>query len=130
MVFLVDPLMPTTQIFQTAIAIVSAKSAMSPRLLGVALLTLMGLLSVVIFLSMKRATSGTDNLRASDDASKKRALIRRLQIAVVALPVFLVAGLWMTRGGPLFPRITGAAVNLFFTFWFISLIRRAKRRFR
>lgn len=129
MVFLFDPLMPTTQIFQTAISIASAQIAMSPRLLGVALLTMMGLLSVVIFLSMKRATSGTDHLRASDDASKKRALIRRLQIAVVALPALLVTGLWMTRGGPLFPRITGAAVNIFFTLWFISLIRRAKKRF-
>jgi hypothetical protein len=59
---------------------------------------------------------------------KKQALLRRLQFAVVALPIALVIGLWITRGGPWIPRITGAAVNIFFTLWFISLIRRAKKQ--
>jgi hypothetical protein len=103
--------------------------AISPRLLGVALLLLMGVLWVVIFLVLKRASSGANQLRTSADTPKKiRAAIRRLQFAVVALPVLLITGLWMTRGEPLVPRITGAAVNVFFTLWFISLIRRAKKQ--
>jgi hypothetical protein len=103
--------------------------AMSTRLLGVVGLLLMGVLWVVIFLVLKRANSDANQLRTSADPPKKiRASIRRLQVAVVALPVLLVAGLWMTRGEPLVPRITGAAVNVFFTLWFISLIRRAKKQ--
>ena len=110
------------------VAIAYANGAMSPRLLGVALFLMVGALSVAIYLSMKRASSGTSHLRASADTTKGRALVRRLQTAVVALPVLLVAGLWITRGEPVFPRIAGAAVNIFFTLWFISLIRRAKKQ--
>ena len=110
------------------VAIAYAKGAMSPRLLGVVLLLLVGALSVAISSTMKRANSGTDQLSGPADTSKRRRLIQRLQIAVVVLPVLLVAGLWVTRGEPLFPRITGAAVNIFFTLWFISLIRRAKKQ--
>jgi hypothetical protein len=109
--------------------LILTNGAMSPRLLGVVGLLMMGVLWVVIFLGLKRASSGANELRTSADTPKKiRASIRRLQVAVVALPVLLVAGLWMTRGEPLVPRMTGAAVNVFFTLWFISLIRRAKKQ--
>jgi hypothetical protein len=100
--------------------------AMSPRLLGVVGLLLMGVLWVVVFLVLKRASSGANQFAPL--LTHRRRYVRRLQVAVVALPVLLVAGLWMTRGESLAPRITGAAVNVFFTLWFISLIRRAKKQ--
>ena len=52
--------------------------------------------------------------------------VRKLKVAVVALPVLLIVGLLLTRGAPLAPRLVGVAVNLFFTFWFVSIIRRAR----
>lgn len=112
------------------VAVAYANRAMSPRLLGVVLVLLIGVLSIAITLRLKTAGvgSGPDQSRTATEPSKIRGLIRRLQIAVVALPILLVVGLWVTRGGLLFPRITGAAVNIFFTIWFISLIRRAKKR--
>jgi hypothetical protein len=112
------------------VAIAFANGVMSPRLLGVVLLLLVGGLSIAVTLSLKRAAtgSGSGQRRTATETSKIRGSIRRLQTAVVVLPVFLITGLWMTRGGPLFPRITGAAINIFFTLWFISLIRRAKKQ--
>ena len=53
---------------------------------------------------------------------------RRLRIAVVVLPLLLVSGWWLTEGQPLAPRLTGAAINIVFTVWFIFLLRRTKSR--
>jgi antibiotic biosynthesis monooxygenase (ABM) superfamily enzyme len=55
-------------------------------------------------------------------------MIRKLQIAVVVLPVLLVFGVLMTNGAPLAPRLVGITINLCLTFWFIALIRRAKKK--
>jgi hypothetical protein len=112
------------------VAIAFVNGVISPRLLGVVLLLLVGGLSIAITLSLKKAASGLDSgqQRTTTEASKIRGSIRRLQAAVVILPVLLVTGLWATRGGPLFPRMTGAAINIFFTSWFLSLIRRAKKQ--
>jgi len=79
----------------------------------------------VVFLILKRAGQQE---RTPADPIKTRALIRRLEFYVVVLPLLLIIGLWMTRGEPLGPRMVGAAINIFFTLWFISLIRRAKKR--
>ena len=58
--------------------------------------------------------------------SHSNAAVRKLKVAVVAFPVLLIVGLLLTRGAPLAPRLVGVAVNLFFTFCFVSIIRRAK----
>jgi hypothetical protein len=112
------------------VAIAFANGVISPRLLSVVLLVLVGGLSIAVFLSLKKAVAGSDSgqWRNTTEASKIRGLIRRLQAAVVLLPVLLVTGLWSTRGGPLFPRMTGAGINIFITLWLISLIRRAKKQ--
>ena len=55
-----------------------------------------------------------------------RSAVRTLKIAVVFLPIALVTGLWMTRGGPIVPRLTGAAMNILITLWFVYLIRKAR----
>jgi hypothetical protein len=114
------------------VAIAFANGVISPRFLGVVLLLLVGGLSIAVTLSLKKAAAaaGIDSgqRRTATEASKIRGSIRCLQAAVVVLPVLLVFGLWSTRGGPLFPRMTGAGINIFFTLWFISLIRRAKKQ--
>jgi hypothetical protein len=53
---------------------------------------------------------------------------RRLWVSVAVLPVILIAGLWQTRGEALVPRLIGTAINIFFTLWFIFLLRRTKSR--
>jgi hypothetical protein len=98
---------------------------MSPRLLGATLLLLMGALFILVFLILKRAAK---QKRTPADPIKTQALIRRLKFYVVVLPLLLIVGLWMTRGEPLGPRMVGAPINIFLTLWFISLIRRAKKR--
>ncbi len=112
------------------VAIAFANGVISPRLLGVVLLLLVGGLSIAVTLSLKKAAAGLDSgqRRTTTEASKIRGSIRRLQAAVVVLPVLLVTGLWSTRGSPLFPRMTGAGINISFTLWLISLIRRAKKQ--
>ena len=92
------------------VAVAYANGAMSPRLLGVVLVLLIGVLSIAITLNLKRAGvgSGPNQSRTATEPSKTGGLLRRLQTAVVALPILLVIGLWVTRGGPLFPRITGS----------------------
>jgi hypothetical protein len=52
---------------------------------------------------------------------------RRLWVALAVLPVLLIFGLWSTRGEALIPRLVGAGVNIFFTSWFIFLLRKTKR---
>jgi hypothetical protein len=52
----------------------------------------------------------------------------KVRIAVVVLPVLLVTGLWVTRGEPLLPRLTGAAINLLIMVWLIILLRKAKKK--
>jgi hypothetical protein len=73
------------------VAVAYANGAVSPRLLGVILVLLIGVLSIAITLSLKAADvgSGRDQSRTNTEPSKMRGLIRRLQIAVVALPIFL-----------------------------------------
>lgn len=61
------------------------------------------------------------------EARRTAKSIRTLKIAVVVLPILLIYGLWATQGEPLFPRLVGAGVNIYFTVWFIWLIRRASK---
>jgi hypothetical protein len=60
------------------------------------------------------------------DAAKIKGAMRTIRIAIVVLPVLLVTGLWLTRGESLLPRITGAAINVLITAWFINILRKAK----
>jgi hypothetical protein len=122
--------MVTFAVVALLVAVAYANGIISPRLLGVVLLLLVGVLSIAITLILKRAGAASESgqPRSATETLKARRSIRRLQIAVAVLPILLVTGLWTTRGGPVFPRITGAAVNIFFTLWFISLIRRAKKQ--
>jgi hypothetical protein len=53
--------------------------------------------------------------------------LKKVRIAVAVLPV-LVMGLWLTRGEPLLPRLTGAAINVLITVWLIFLLGRANKK--
>jgi hypothetical protein len=103
---------------------------MSLKLLVFRLLLLMGPAFIVVRLFLRRASEGAKQVSTSADRIKIAAAIRRLKFVVVALPVLLAIGLLVTRGEPLLPRMTGAAVNILITLWLISLIRRAKRQLR
>jgi hypothetical protein len=64
----------------------------------------------------------------TDPTTRDRRLriIRILKVCVLIMPLVLIYGLWETRGGPLLPRIAGAAMNLCFTALFIVVIRMQK----
>jgi hypothetical protein len=57
---------------------------------------------------------------------KWTVLVESLGIAIVLLPVLLVAGLWQARGEPLFPRIIDAGITMLMTAWLIHLLRKTK----
>jgi len=52
---------------------------------------------------------------------------KRLRISIIVMLLLLLNGLWFTRGGPLLPRLIGAAINLFITACFVFLLRKAKK---
>jgi hypothetical protein len=98
------------------------------RMLGFGLLALIGCLATVVVLRRSKVESPTVSQPGRfEESSRVKASMRMLKVAIVFLPIILIFGMWLTRGQPLAPRLVGAAVNLFFTFWLISILRRAKR---
>lgn len=109
--------------------------ALSPRALGI-----VGLLLWVggfVFLTLRlrainRNFKSADQpaLDSSDPAVRKKIMrsIRILRVGIVMMPVFLIYGLSVTTGEPLFPRITGAVINICMTWSFYHALRieRAK----
>jgi small-conductance mechanosensitive channel len=106
-----------------------ARGNLSPRMLGIGLLALIGCLAVVVAVRRMKVGTSSQNEphRSFEQSPRVTRSIRKLRMAVVALPIILIVGMWVTKGQPLIPRLTGAAVNLFFMFWFISVLRRAKK---
>jgi hypothetical protein len=108
-----------------ALAYGFARGIISARGLGVGFLILVGCLALVVSFRLRKGVTGSKN--ESSPSSRKASSFRVLQAAVVALALMLIFGLWLTRGDPLAPRLVGAAMNIFLTCWFISLLRRANR---
>jgi hypothetical protein len=113
-------------------AVGDTSGGVTPRLLGLGLAGLMACLWLAIYLllrkvSAKRRPQNQGSL-SDEESSNLRSAVRRLQRVVFVLPILLIVGLYMTRGAAIGPRLTGAAINLAFTFWFIFLIRRGKKR--
>lgn len=102
----------------------------TPRGLAALLLALVGGAYVVIIYRYHEKVRGQNALNHVDVEVKKaiHGAVRILQIAVFVLPVMLIAGLWVTRGGPLVPRVIGAGINISATWWFLTLLRRAYRK--
>jgi hypothetical protein len=104
------------------------KSAISPRELGVGILLLVALLFLAILyrLRSKNIAHNQPQPPSDNDSVRAAAAVRKLRVAVVALPAALILGLWLTRGEALAPRIIGAAMNVLITCWLIFLLRRAR----
>jgi hypothetical protein len=105
------------------------KNAISSRELSCGFLLLIAGLFIVILYRLRHRQSDEKNKIPLGGAptAKLAKSIKILQVAVVVLPVLLIFGLLQTEGEPLAPRLVGVAINLCFTFWFITLLRRAKR---
>lgn len=112
-----------------AMAYEFAVGNISSRVLGIGLLALVGCLIAVVVLRRGKLGSHTpsETGRQSEASLQVNVSMRIVKAAVVVLPILLIIGMWLTRGQPLIPRLTGVAVNLFFTFWLISILRRTKK---
>ncbi len=111
-----------------ALAYLFARGIVSPRTLGIGLTVLVAGLFVLIALRLRKRL-GSSKSEAPLQFSKSGSVMI-LQIAVAALPLILVLGLFLTRGEPLVPRLAGAALNVLFTCCFISILRGVKRKSR
>jgi len=107
--------------------------ALSPRALGIVgiLLWVGGFVFLTLrFRAINRNFKSADQpaLDSSDPAIRKKVMrsIRVLRVGLIMMPVFLIYGLSATSGEPVFPRITGAVINLFIT-WSIYRALRAER---
>jgi len=113
------------------LAYLFSKGAISPRQLGPAVVLLIcALFGVIVYRGGRTRLAKKLTEFSGDDISATTATVkavRRLQAAIVALPLFLVLGLWLGKGEPLTPRLIGVAINLCITCWFIILLRRLKR---
>ena len=105
-----------------------SRGNLSPRQLGISLLVFVccffGLIAYRIHRKYDSQPSTSTNFVASPSA------LRTIRVAIIVLPVILLVGWWLTMGEPLFPRLLGALVNLFFTGWLASLLLRAKNGVR
>jgi hypothetical protein len=106
------------------------RGAISFDQLRLCFVLLVGCLLILILFRRYFLHSGKSQEGPRSEASPARIdkAVGKLKVAVVLLPVLLIVGLLMTRGAPLAPRLVGALVNLCLTFWFITLIRRAKKK--
>jgi hypothetical protein len=108
-----------------------SKGAISSPGLGVALVLLICVLFVLIMYRGSRTRLVKKLAESSGEKIFKRTTtaraVRRLQVATIALPIFLVFGLWLAKGEPLVPRLVGVVINLCITCWFIFLLRQAKK---
>src|ERR1700691_3292755 len=77
-----------------ALAYGFARGIISPRALGVGFLILVGCLAVVVSFMLKKGMTASKN--ESSPSSRKASSSRVL--LVVALPLMLIFGLWLTRG--------------------------------
>lgn len=110
-----------------------ARHAVSPRQFGLIMLLVMVAGFVAFYSIFKSARTAVVQRIHSDSQPEipkaaTRRSVRRLRVVVVTLPVLLVLGLWATRSDPILPRLVGAAINLGLTFWFLSILRRVKKR--
>lgn len=113
----------------SALVYLFAKGAISAREFGAGVLLLAGCLFVVMLYRYRgggRYKEQDVSVSPRIDAAKTDSARRKLRIAIVVLPVLLVAGLWQTKGEPLLPRTVGAGINVVMTAWFIYLLRKTK----
>jgi len=101
-----------------------AKGELTPKQLAAVLLIFMGcLFAFLLFRFTQARLAQGQPVPSKETAPSETGNARRTaRVAVLILPVLLVIGLWVTRDGPLLPRVVGAAINIFFTCWFLFLL--------
>lgn len=116
------------------LAFAAATGTVSPRLFGLCGILLMLGLFIGLAYRYRRAqtTEGSldNNPPLTGDSARTDRATKTLRITVVAMPILLLSGLWVTRGQPLLPRLVGAAINLLITAYFVFLLRRTKKATR
>jgi hypothetical protein len=67
-----------------------------------------------------------------DAATRKRLQngVRALRRIVMIMPVFLIIGLWETKGEPLLPRFVGSAINIWITTTCFFAMRKTQARLK
>jgi hypothetical protein len=112
------------------LAFAFAFGKISPRLLGVGLVSLVASLTVAVSLLFRNERSTQDMNREQSRLELKpssASSARKLKAIVIFLVAALIVGIFATKGQPVLPRFIGAAVNLFFVGWCITLLRRVNR---
>jgi len=111
------------------LAVAFAHGLISPRGLGLILVGFVLLLTVTVRNLMGKVfnQSQFEQQKNTERRLPESKLTRRLRSTLVALPIILVLGLWLTRGGPAIPRITGAGIDIFLFCWVLYIFRQSKR---
>ena len=108
-----------------------ATHTVSARLFALCAILLMFGLFIGLLYRLRSAqakeVSEDRNSLLTEDSVQVNLSPMRLRISIIVMLLLLLNGLWFTRGGPLFPRLAGAAINLFITACFVFLLRRAKK---
>jgi hypothetical protein len=108
---------------------------LSPRGFGIAGLLSMIVGTAVLTLLMRKARQKFPATLASQelDPDSRKRLRRSLRITktYIAFLVFaLIYGTWSTRGGPLWPRLVGIAINLCLTAALVNVVRKGNERLK
>jgi high-affinity Fe2+/Pb2+ permease len=100
----------------------------------VTLIILCCIMAIATIVILKGASKLHLKLRDSAGESYEEATrvqnqsrIRRIKIYIVLINLFLIYGLWATRGNPLMPRVIGAVISLYITARLISIVQRLRR---
>jgi hypothetical protein len=83
------------------------------QIFGIANLGVMIVTAIAWHLALKRESPHTDGFKPTT-LTDSRNRDRAKYIRVVVASVWLVVSLWLTRGGPWFPRLAGASVLVLF----------------
>lgn len=103
-------------------------TVISPRQFGIIGIALFVCLCVFLFLRLRSRRSVPQRPLSQADRDTLVAALPKIRYAIVFLLTALCLGLWLTRGGPLVPRLVGVLINLFLTSWLLFLFFKARRR--
>jgi Na+/H+ antiporter NhaC len=101
-------------------------TVISPRQFGIIGIAFFVCLCVFLFLRLRSKRSVQQRPLSQADRDTLVAALPKIRYAIVFLLIALCLGLWLTRGGPLVPRLAGVVVTLSLTVWLLFLFFKAK----
>jgi hypothetical protein len=105
-----------------------AKGVLSPRSEGFGMLAMAVSIFLINFAWIRHRHSAKLEIAQDDQADTTRQKdMRRIKSALIALPIFLLMGLWLGREAPLPQKIIGTVVNLCLFFYFAWALRRLRQ---